>query len=836
MLSDNTSDSAPSRSHQSDVQKPKKRRLHGACDACRKKKIKCDSAEMPGKICTNCRLANVQCSHDIPRQPKKSETQQAYIRRLEEKLAKVEGYLQKMHPDQDIDHLVETTLDDSAIQNSTDPVKAASPNFTDLKYPIPHSVSTDAASASTPSDGVDDRTESSDDADDLAHVALAEHLSSLSITAVDDRFFGQSSTFMFSKQVSTAKSEVTGAPSRPDTSKFRRPLYWDLRPWEMAYALTPEPALIYPEDDLLRSLVDLYFERINSVLPVLHKPSFMKSLNAGQHIWDASYGATVLLVCAIGARYSQDPRATVANDTSGLSAGWQYFCQVPLHRKSMFYKSTIYDLQYYCLATTYLVGTSIPHASWNVLGLGVRYALEKGAHRRKGHNQKPTAEDELLKRAFWSLICIDRLMSSFLGRPCTIHDEEFDVEYPIECDDEYWETENPDDAFKQPHGKPCSITAFICLIKLCEILAFTLRTLYSTKKSKILVGLIGHEWEHRIVAELDSSMNQWKENLPPFLRWDPSRADLNLFHQSVVLHSFYYYVQIQIHRPFLTKKSPLSFSSLAMCSNAARSCTHVLEASLTRGFRVSPHLVIAAAASALVIVLNLLVNRDSGLIGDPIKETANLQTLMTVLRECEKRWHSAGRMVDMLSEIGSLHDYQPRAAVKRRREQSFSYKTQTGPASIFGIASQAPTPNVSNAIPVQSAYSSPSAISATANLTRPLPFSSAATMPNNDWDLSNMLMIEMGYIQANGGQNVTQPDFSAPSFTAPQPYPPQAQEYENVPRVMAENIPQGQDFIMSDDMFALWPELPAAGSISAEEWDSYISNMSQPRQMAHPAY
>ena len=97
-----------------------------------------------------------------------------------------------MHPDQDIDHLVETTLDDSAIQNSTDPVKAASPNFTDLKYPIPHSVSTDAASASTPSDGVDDRTVSSDDADDLAHVALAEHLSSLSITAVDDRFFGQS--------------------------------------------------------------------------------------------------------------------------------------------------------------------------------------------------------------------------------------------------------------------------------------------------------------------------------------------------------------------------------------------------------------------------------------------------------------------------------------------------------------------------------------------------------------------------------------------------------------------------------------------------------------------
>jgi hypothetical protein len=88
----------------------------------------------------------------------------------------------------------------------------------------------------------------------------------------------------------------------------------------------------------------------------------------------------------------------------------------------------------------------------------------------------------------------------------------FDVDYPMECDDEYWEPNG--DFGQQASGKPSVITSFVYQLKLCEILAFTLRTLYSTKKSKIKSGLIGNEWEHRIVAELDSSLNKWKDSLP----------------------------------------------------------------------------------------------------------------------------------------------------------------------------------------------------------------------------------------------------------------------------------------------------------------------------------
>src|SRR5215471_16130262 len=64
------------------------------------------------------------------------------------------------------------------------------------------------------------------------------------------------------------------------------------------------------------------------------------------------------------------------------------------------------------------------------------------------------------------------------------------------------------------------------------------------------------------------------------VRWDPNRENPAFFDQSAMLYATYYYIQILIHRPFIPsprKPSPLSFPSLAICTNAARSCSHVLD-------------------------------------------------------------------------------------------------------------------------------------------------------------------------------------------------------------------------------------------------------------------
>ena len=118
----------------------------------------------------------------------------------------------------------------------------------------------------------------------------------------------------------------------------------------MNFAYSQEIKYTYPEPDLLDSLVSLYFEKSHIYLPVLHQPTFVRSLQSGLHLRDPSFGMTVLLVCAVASRYSSDIRVLLDEDTVGLSSGWKYFSQVPVFRQSLFHRSTIYDLQYYTVS------------------------------------------------------------------------------------------------------------------------------------------------------------------------------------------------------------------------------------------------------------------------------------------------------------------------------------------------------------------------------------------------------------------------------------------------------------------------------------------------------
>lgn len=76
-----------------------------------------------------------------------------------------------------------------------------------------------------------------------------------------------------------------------------------------------------------------------------------------------------------------------------------------------------------------------------MVGWGLRLAQEVGAHRRKAATKPWTVQDELWKRAFWLvlflfssfvylnsgrvLVFLDRIISTVLGRPFAVHDEEY---------------------------------------------------------------------------------------------------------------------------------------------------------------------------------------------------------------------------------------------------------------------------------------------------------------------------------------------------------------------------------------------------------------------------
>ncbi|KAJ7709658.1 fungal-specific transcription factor domain-containing protein [Mycena rosella] len=453
------------------------------------------------------------------------------------------------------------------------------------------------------------------------------------------RFYGAASGFSLLNSAVEEKEKFLG---RPAAQHSRRPLFWQTLPWEKV-EYDQRPQYVYPQSDLIASLLDLYFRNVHPLLPILHRPSFERSVAEGLHLKDTQFGATLLVILGIASRYSDDPRVFVEGDAS-LSAGWKFVKQVQVVRK--FFDPTLYDVQYYCLMTYFASGTSAPQTGWMYLGLGIRCLQYRGEHLRK---KKWDPSHELWKRAFWSVCVLDRLWSCFTGRPAGIPAEDYDVELPFEVDDEYWEH-----GFTQPAGKPSLLSYFVCNIRLCEILGDALRRLYSSSKSKVLMGWTGPEWEQRAVAELDSAMNDWLYIVPPHLRWDPDRTPDTFFDQSAVLYITYYYTQIAIHRQYIHKATGSS-PFLSICTSAARSALNVADVWLKKSQRVPSSFIINHIfISGVILFLNIFRSRGASVSVDKNPDIARIRTAMTILKSAESRWQSAGRLWELLQELHSL--------------------------------------------------------------------------------------------------------------------------------------------------------------------------------------
>ena len=105
----------------------------------------------------------------------------------------------------------------------------------------------------------------------------------------------------------------------------------------------------FPEPSMLWSFIELYFDYCNIFTPLLHRPTFEKNVADGLHLRDGGFGATVLLVCAIGAKLSDDPRVT-ADVRHPSSPGWTYFVRVQSTRKALkLGRASLYEVQIPCV-------------------------------------------------------------------------------------------------------------------------------------------------------------------------------------------------------------------------------------------------------------------------------------------------------------------------------------------------------------------------------------------------------------------------------------------------------------------------------------------------------
>ncbi|KAJ7572514.1 fungal-specific transcription factor domain-containing protein [Mycena floridula] len=620
----------------------KKRRLAGACDLCRQKKVRCDSAKMPGGICSNCLELRIDCKSN------------GRIRPSLTYYGTDEDHVSIFKDNRETRNLVATILSTKTPYIPPTGYQRTRATIVDLAQYIEvlEREIIQLSESTKRNYTIDDKSNTNFKLEQPTlkdQIVLSDQLKSLALTQAQTRFYGHSSNLMLLKAVIDVRKQYSGVAEMPDQPK--RLEYWRTHPWQLAPEMA-KPPLIFPERDLLYALVDLYFFNINLFVPIFHRPTFDRLLAQDTHLNDRQFGMVLLTVCAVASRYSPDTRVSEDNVESQdltLSLGWKWFSQVSPYivRTSLLRSTTIYELQLYCVAMLYIQGSSTPDSAWTYLGCAVRAIQEIGLHRRDVIETRRTPQSELWKRVFWVIISMDIVLSASVGRPRATNSDDYDQDLPAECDDEYWEHFDPNQAFKQPPGKPSKLSFWILRIKGLHILAWAQRTIYPVAPSKSWANSSA-QWDNKVVSRIDAALNEWLKSVPEHLKWHPHRQDTMFFDQSAILYTNYYYTQIIIHRPFIPmpgQQPPVDtgFPSLAICANAARSSCRIMEVQSQRSFLPLPTIVIPVITSALVLLLNLWGGRDIGVPSNAAHEYALVHKCINVLRIYESRWQVAGR-------------------------------------------------------------------------------------------------------------------------------------------------------------------------------------------------
>ncbi|KAJ7627737.1 fungal-specific transcription factor domain-containing protein [Mycena polygramma] len=623
---------------------PQKRQR--ACDVCRRKKTRCDGSQIPGEKCTTCSEGKYECTYLLVA-PKRPPPQRRYVESLEKRLAESEALVRQLRGELAALRAYNCSLKKSTEpgndNSGSDPLSSMGPNERTAASLFLMRTALQKVFEPQPPPYEDD----------VVHLDLVRRLQKLEVAPLaDNRFIGKSSGAVLLDVAMDLKEHVKREEreeglrhgrtndsahdhSPPFSWPSRRLHFWTWKPLEKDTRCTPK----------YRTCICRFF---------IGQPSSGILLMGSIHAMTASRRPSYL--CA---RWAVDPNITGLD----LTCGREWFDQVAPVGNHFFGQASLYDLQYYSLAAQFLDGCSAPQARWNLVGLGLRAAQDIGCHRRTARIEVPTVERELYKRVFWVLVFQDRVLSSTMGRTCAVQYDDFDIDLPIECDDEYWE--HPTHPFQQPTGVPSRVTFFNTLIRLHHIWAVSLKTLYGLDKSR-MPFMQDEGWEDRAVVELDSALNNWRDHVPEHLRWDPTRADPVFFDQSVALHCGYFHLQTLIHRPFIPmirKAAPTALPSLAICTNAARAIANMVDIRKSRkGNLADTHPLRTQETvftAGLIMSLNVLSGKRTGLVSDTHGETATVHKCMEVLRFYENRWQSAGLFWDILAELASVGHLPP---------------------------------------------------------------------------------------------------------------------------------------------------------------------------------
>lgn len=249
---------------------------------------------------------------------------------------------------------------------------------------------------------------------------ISEQIGLISVTnGADLRYLGPSSGLFFTKFVLAGLGKrILSVPDRTSAPEFAHNSIFV--PSDL---LAPHQKGLPADERQARWLSQAYFEHVHLQFPLLHESTHWETVSR-------AYGAAeifsvdkfqVFMVLAIGAAHLSR-RTKVA-----LSAEGYYFSATKLVDEIL-KTSSIASVQCILLLEIYAFNNPSSGLSlWSLHHHGLALAIELGLHRNVPESTFSTFERELRTRVFWCTYTIDRLLSTLMGRPMGVVDEQCEL-------------------------------------------------------------------------------------------------------------------------------------------------------------------------------------------------------------------------------------------------------------------------------------------------------------------------------------------------------------------------------------------------------------------------
>ncbi|PWY92343.1 hypothetical protein BO70DRAFT_357455 [Aspergillus heteromorphus CBS 117.55] len=576
----------------------KRRRVTRACDECRRKKIKCDGKQP----CTHCTVYSYECTYDQPSNRRRNPAPQ-YVEALENRLHKAEALLRVVLPDLNLDdpqfdvHASEQML--AAInrekQQQEQPPQQQQQQQQQplLSAPIPaagrrrSSVALAGSADSGDANGGDESLLESMvdnhgyiDLDDQGHWDYHGHSSGMSFIR------------RLRKQLGSSDIQPPSIRSRPvSQTKFDSP---------KSMSESPQDAVLPPTHDLpprevARRLCHNALDDGCSLMRFVHEPSFFAMFD---RIYDTpldhftneenSFLPLLYIVIAVGCLFSDGGAGAL--DISGyegaIGQGFQYF-RAGQQLLEVTDCRDLVSLQAICFMVLFLQSSAKLSTCYSYVGIALRSALRLGLHRKMTAQFTPL-EQELRKRIFWVVRKMDVYVSTLLGLPLMLSDDDIDQEYPESVDSEFI---TRDGILTMPSDRTPLMAGANAHTRLSSIILKVVKYIYPVKHAQHRGSDQRYVVSHSKIREIERDLQAWMEELPAALR-PGTEVSPQLERVRQLLRISYAHVQVMMYRPFLHYVSSgsqargvdrRSYACAAACVSVSRNIVHITTGMHKRG-------------------------------------------------------------------------------------------------------------------------------------------------------------------------------------------------------------------------------------------------------------